>query len=168
MNINDNIKELMYNKVRLMKILNLVDNETSIDEHVNTLLKIHYEQEDKNIITDKNIDYNDEIISIEDIGDCETIDISVTGDSLFYCNNILTKNSIGLAATADVIVSIFQNEEDRELNVIRIGMMKNRFGPRGDTQAMSIDYTTLTIEESDEPTSSTDESTLNTLNELLR
>ena len=58
--------------------------------------------------------------------------------------------SIGLAATADVIVSIYQNEEDRELGIIRLGMMKNRYGPRGMTQAMRIDYSTLTIEEADD------------------
>jgi len=58
--------------------------------------------------------------------------------------------SIGLAATADVICSIFQNEEDRELGIIRLGMMKNRYGPRGNTQAMRINYSTLTIEEADD------------------
>jgi replicative DNA helicase len=58
--------------------------------------------------------------------------------------------SIGLAATADVIVSIYQNEEDRELGIIRLGMMKNRYGPRGMTQAMRINYPTLTIEEADD------------------
>lgn len=58
--------------------------------------------------------------------------------------------SIGLAATADVILSIFQNEEDLELGIIRLGMMKNRYGPRGMTQAMIIEYLTLTITQSDE------------------
>ena len=58
--------------------------------------------------------------------------------------------SIGLAATADVICSIYQNEEDRELGIIRLGMMKNRYGPRGNTQAMRINYSTLTIEEADD------------------
>tara|TARA_R110001583_G_scaffold46172_2_gene145084 strand:+ start:5702 stop:7009 length:1308 start_codon:yes stop_codon:yes gene_type:complete len=58
--------------------------------------------------------------------------------------------SIGLAATADVIVSIYQNEEDRELGIIRLGMMKNRYGPRGNTQAMRINYSTLSIEEADD------------------
>tara|TARA_R110000787_G_scaffold286426_1_gene404825 strand:+ start:1235 stop:2542 length:1308 start_codon:yes stop_codon:yes gene_type:complete len=58
--------------------------------------------------------------------------------------------SIGLAATADVIVSIYQNEEDRELGIIRLGMMKNRYGPRGCTQAMRINYSTLSIEEADD------------------
>ncbi len=58
--------------------------------------------------------------------------------------------SIGLAATADVIVSIYQNDEDRELSIIRLGMMKNRYGPRGHTQAMRIDYPTLTIQQADD------------------
>jgi len=58
--------------------------------------------------------------------------------------------SIGLAATADVILSIYQNEEDRGLGIIRLGMMKNRYGPRGTTQAMRIDYSTLSIEEADD------------------
>lgn len=58
--------------------------------------------------------------------------------------------SIGLAATADVIVSIYQNPEDREVNLIRLGMMKNRYGARGMTQAMSIDYSTLTIEQAED------------------
>ena len=71
--------------------------------------------------------------------------------------------SVGLAATADVIVSIFQNEEDRDLGIIRLGMMKNRYGPRGHTQAMRIDYTTLTITQAEEATVSSDDLTLNTL-----
>ena len=29
-------------------------------------------------------------------------------------------------------------------------MMKNRYGPRGNTQAMRINYSTLTIEEADD------------------
>lgn len=58
--------------------------------------------------------------------------------------------SIGLAATADVICSIYQNDEDREMNIIRLGMMKNRYGARGMTQAMSIDYSTLTIDQADD------------------
>jgi replicative DNA helicase len=58
--------------------------------------------------------------------------------------------SIGVAATADVIMSIFQSDEDMEMGLIRLGMMKNRFGPRGMVQAMKILYETLTIVQSDE------------------
>ena len=58
--------------------------------------------------------------------------------------------SIGVAATADVILSIFQEEEDQELKIIRLGMMKNRFGPRGMVQTMKIDYSTLSITQSED------------------
>jgi replicative DNA helicase len=53
--------------------------------------------------------------------------------------------SIGLAATADVIFTLFQSDEDRELNIIRYGSAKNRYGPKGFTYAMRIDYNTLII-----------------------
>lgn len=54
--------------------------------------------------------------------------------------------SIGLAMTADVIVSIWQEDTDREMGIIRMGAIKNRFGPRGNC-VMRIDYSTLTISE---------------------
>jgi hypothetical protein len=52
---------------------------------------------------------------------------------------------MGLAMTADAIFSIFQNEEDRGLDQIRLGVMKNRFGPNFGQTEMSIHYPTLTI-----------------------
>lgn len=58
--------------------------------------------------------------------------------------------SIAVAATADSILSIFQSDEDMELGIIKLGMMKNRFGPRGTVQAMLIDYNTLSLRQSDE------------------
>ena len=36
------------------------------------------------------------------------------------------------------------------MDIIRIGMMKNRFGVRGVVRPMSIDYTTLTITEAED------------------
>ena len=71
--------------------------------------------------------------------------------------------SIGLAATADVIMSIFQNDEDRDLGIIRLGMMKNRLGPRGMTQAMRIKYETLTIEQADDVDLEEDDTALQSL-----
>jgi replicative DNA helicase len=55
--------------------------------------------------------------------------------------------SMGLAMTADVIVSIWQEDTDRELGVIRMGMMKNRHGPAFGNCLLRIDYSTLTITE---------------------
>ena len=76
--------------------------------------------------------------------------------------------SVGLAATADVIVSIFQNEEDRELGIIRLGLMKNRYGPRGHTQPMRVDYSTLTITQAADSSVSSEDHMLNTLQLLAR
>lgn len=58
--------------------------------------------------------------------------------------------SLGVAMTADVIMSIFQSEEDMEMGLIKLGMMKNRFGARGMTQAMKIIYDTLTVIQTDQ------------------
>ena len=55
--------------------------------------------------------------------------------------------SIGLAATADCIMSIWQDDGDVDLGVIRLGMMKNRYGQNFGSTAMAIDYSTLTLSE---------------------
>ena len=53
--------------------------------------------------------------------------------------------SYGLAATADCMFSIWQEEEDSELGVIKLGMMKNRFGQNFGSCCLDIDYATLTL-----------------------
>lgn len=55
--------------------------------------------------------------------------------------------SIGLAATCDVICSLWQEEEDRELGIINMGMQKNRFGPNFGHGAFKCNYNTLTLKE---------------------
>lgn len=77
-------------------------------------------------------------------------------------------SSIGVAATADVIMSIFQSEEDMEMGIIKLGMMKNRFGPRGMVQAMKIIYDTLTIIQSDEEEESFNDDELSLLERLAK
>jgi replicative DNA helicase len=64
--------------------------------------------------------------------------------------------SIGLATTADSIMSIWQKDEDKELGLINLGMSKNRFGPNFGSIALKIDYSTLTISE-DETINESDE-----------
>ena len=72
--------------------------------------------------------------------------------------------SSGLAMTADVIMSIWQETTDRELGVIKMGMMKNRFGQNFGQCVLRIDYSTLTLSE-DEHLNDTEASasTINTL-----
>jgi len=55
--------------------------------------------------------------------------------------------SIGLAATCDIICSLWQEEEDRELGVINMGIQKNRFGPNFGSAAFKCNYNTLTLKE---------------------
>lgn len=76
--------------------------------------------------------------------------------------------SIGLASTADVIIGITQSDEDKELNITNLHMMKNRFGQNFGSNQMRIDFDTLTVKE-DETLNDRDgdfESTATTLSML--
>jgi replicative DNA helicase len=55
--------------------------------------------------------------------------------------------SIGLAATCDVICSLWQEDEDRELGLIHLGMQKNRFGVNYGHCTFKCKYETLTLSE---------------------
>jgi hypothetical protein len=102
-------------------------NDMTLFELTDLLFIIEEERQLKSEISDRLIDYNDEIISIEDVGTLQTIDISVTGDNLFYCNDILTKNSIGLPQTCDLMLALISTPELAELNQIMIKQLKNRY-----------------------------------------
>ncbi len=65
--------------------------------------------------------------------------------------------SVGVAATADFIMGLWQDEEDIEFQTIHAGIMKNRFGRAVGSQRYSIDFTTLTLSEFDEDTISSNE-----------
>jgi hypothetical protein len=86
----------------------------------------------------------DEIVSIKKIGERETIDINVSGDNLFFANDILTHNSgssttessledvsdsYGIAFTADLLLALISTEELEQMNQIIIKQLKNRYGP---------------------------------------
>ena len=114
----------------------------------------------------------DEIVSIECVGEVDTIDICVSNDNLFVANNILTHNSgyhtgepkleaisesMALPNTADFMAGIYQDDTDRQLGIIKMGLMKNRFGPNYGTCAMKMAYSILTAYE-DETVSNTESS----------
>jgi len=102
------------------------------------------------------IDFDDEIISIEEYGETEVIDFNVSGNKLFYANGILTHNSatnnideadnsnvsdsMGSVMTADFLMFLLQNEEMKEKKEIVCKITKNRFAGRTDTWMMNIDY----------------------------
>lgn len=57
--------------------------------------------------------------------------------------------SYALGATADFIASMWQGEGDNDMGIMRVTMLKNRFGKNTGTNAFKIDYPTLTISESE-------------------
>lgn len=119
----------------------LIDGDLSIEEIVSLLKVLYNEKQEKDNLSDSKLDYNDEIISIEDMGELETIDITVTGDNLFYCNDILTKNSIGLAATMDFMAGIIQPPELFEQRKYLFKNIKSRFDSNiNQIVTVGIDY----------------------------
>jgi hypothetical protein len=90
------------------------------------LIKLEQDKEDRNSFTDSYIDFNDEIASIENVGLKETIDISVSGDNLFYCNDILTKNSFGVVACVDTMVALIKTDELEQLDQVMFKQIRNR------------------------------------------
>lgn len=75
--------------------------------------------------------------------------------------------SIGLAMTADVIWTLWQQEDDREVNLVRMSMLKNRFGPNFGTSAFAVNYETLTIEETDIEIDDEEETEIGTLRSII-
>lgn len=97
---------------------------------------------------------NDEIISIEYIGEENTIDINVSGNKLFFANGILTHNSAveeiefdhshisgGLSKiqTADNVIGIFTSRNMRERGKYQIQLMKTR-SSSGVGQKIDLDF----------------------------
>lgn len=66
-----------------------------------------------------------------------TMDTSTTGESM------------GLAHTADVQISIWTDESDFDLGIMHYGLVKNRFGPRNCQSTLLIDYPTLSLDNPD-------------------
>lgn len=87
------------------------------------------------------VDYA-KIVSIEEVGEVDMIDIEVTGNRLFYANDILTHNSgygnsdveltdtaesFGLPATADLMFALVSTEDMEQLNQLMVKQLKNRY-----------------------------------------
>ena len=102
----------------------------------------------------------DEIISIELVGEADTMDIEVDDVHMFFANDIYTHNSgfsentfgveaisesIGKAQTADVIIGIGRTPEDKRNRVAKMNIMKNRQGSDGNFLDMHFDTSNLDI-----------------------
>lgn len=117
-------------------------------------------------------EFFDEIESIEYLGEQDTIDINVSGNRLFYANDILTHNSAveeiefdhshisgGLSKiqTADNVIGIFTSRAMKERGRYQIQFMKTRnssgVGHKVDLEfnADSLRVTDLGLESQDNP-----------------
>lgn len=103
----------------------------------------------------------DEIVSIELVGEKETVDITVDGTHMFYANNVYTHNSgidsevieadkiadsYAKVMNADFIMSWSRKSKDKLNNTARAHVMKNRFGMDGITFPCKMDTNTGYIE----------------------
>lgn len=123
-----NVEDFCFLKAQHM-ISNGLAKDMDLFDLTDLLISIENEKEEKQLKNDAaNIDFNDEIISIEEVGELETVDISVTGDQLFYCNGILTKNSMGITHTADAIFALITSEDLEASKQLMIKQLKNRWG----------------------------------------
>lgn len=62
----------------------------------------------------------------------------------------MTSESMGLSHTVDAQISIWTEQEDFELGIIHMGIVKNRFGPRQCHTVLEIDYETLSLRDPDD------------------
>jgi replicative DNA helicase len=58
-----------------------------------------------------------------------------------------TSESMGIAMTADALISIWVSDEDKAAGIINMGIAKNRVGPSVGNTILGIDYNTLLIRE---------------------
>ena len=61
-----------------------------------------------------------------------------------------TSESMGLSMTADVQISLWANDEDKEAGILHMGMQKNRFGPNFGKTALKIDWNNLSVVETED------------------
>lgn len=124
----------------------------------NDYLKILKSQE-----LSEHINYNDEIVSIEEVCPTEMVDVSLDGNNVFYGNDILIHNcainktdgvdnsaisdSLGTAMTADSMVFILQSEDMKQKSEILVKFTKNRYTGMTDSFMMNADYSKMRFED---------------------
>lgn len=99
----------------------------------------------------------DEIVSIECIGDKETIDITVDDTHMFFANDIYTHNSAAQndiiegddmaesykkLMTSDFVASQARTMDNKLTNTAKFHIIKNRFGPDGNSYICDLDAAT--------------------------
>jgi len=140
---------------------NSVDIELLNYEEFNEALKQHYEtHEDDKVIYD--LDYNDEILEIEEVGVESLYDIEVSDNNLFYANGILTHNSAignieagqeavsdsaGISMFSDSMIFLLQTKDMKEHGEIMINWEKNRMTGKTVSYKIGFDYSKMRFED---------------------
>lgn len=111
----------------------------------------------------------DEIISIEEIDDCMTVDIEVDGDNLFFANNILTHNSqlsrgnllVGIdeltegfmadswkkVGISDLLIGMAATTEERAAGRMNFKTLKSRNGIKDMIIPLNVVYQEMRIDD---------------------
>ena len=125
-------------------------------------------EQEQEIYVSQTLDFNDEIIGIEYIGEQEMMDISVSNNQLFYANGILIHNcatnnleadnsavsdSMGSVMTADFLMFLLQTEEMKEKGDIICKITKNRYTGKTETFPMRVNYELMRFEDPEIPKS---------------
>lgn len=125
-------------------------------------------EREQEIYESQTLDFNDEIIGIEYIGEQEMMDISVSNNQLFYANGILIHNcatnnleadnsavsdSMGSVMTADFLMFLLQTEEMKEKGDIICKITKNRYTGKTETFPMRVNYELMRFEDPEIPKS---------------
>lgn len=123
---------------------------------------------EQEIYESQNLDFNDEIIGVEYIGEQEMMDIAVSNNQLFYANGILIHNcatnnleadnsavsdSMGSVMTADFLMFLLQTEEMKEKGDIICKITKNRYTGKTETFPMRVNYELMRFEDPEIPKS---------------
>lgn len=125
----EKLSEICFEKAKIIKLKDFKPaSDMDIFDLTDLLISLEIEKIEKDFERDQTIDFNDEIVSIESVGVKDTVDLTVTGDNLFYCNGILTKNSIGLPMTLDLFLGIIRTDELEEEKKLMFKQIKNRWG----------------------------------------
>lgn len=115
----------------------------TVEEFAELLFELYMDKAQVDAKTDTFIEYDDEIVSITELEEEEeTMDITVSKDSLFYANGILTKNSFALPATLDWFAAIVTNDELMAMGRQMICLLKTRYGDKSNkrNQIVGVDF----------------------------
>lgn len=126
----------------------------SVEQLSDLLYELEMDKARQNNLTDALQEYNDEIVSIVELEEEDTMDITVSADNLFYANGILTKNSIGLPQTLDFFMAQTTDDIMMENGKQLWHLLKTRWGNKSNVkpQLVNCDFNHMRFSDIDEHT----------------